>query len=638
MDISAIKTLNVHEDADEDFESYDISINVMSNEELKRTLQELTDTYASIVANTAGPFGKNTIIQTADRTYSTKDGWTVAQALTVKEDPKVKSLAKMILDVSATVNRKVGDGTTTSIIAASYLLNNINDYVDSHDCTAKEVENALKSAVQIICSYLDHNAKEITDENLRDVIRSLAKISTNWDDDYAEMISEIYEKTHNPIINIQDSGTDKSYVEYTEGYDIKAQLQLQNFYLLNTDSSGYTKLNHPLVAVFGYTIGARMFQMISTMAAFASQNGCPLVVLAPGFDQDFLTTISSYNTKELRAKRSCLPMYPVVYHTPSYVEKDMIDDLCALLGATYITKQDADLEAVIGDLNNVIFSPPNMLKEGATPEEKADHEKRMSDWLDTKQKAVQLAYNEFLENVGTCEEVWISDRKFQAVGLTNKIEDLVSSRLEKLKLDMEEKSRKAEALNFITTDMYPTRMRMGKLQCKMGTIYIGGYGDSNLSAIRAALDDATRACESAYIYGYTMGGGYAVPHACHVIANSPEFDNFPPMVQDMIHSIYSAFYDVICDVATNKYERNISEIDVSGNKITDLFGHTVGDVKSVDDMIEEGIVEGKPFNLLTNELDDAVLEPAVLGSEALKASMRIVMISATSNQYLYRDY
>ena len=41
MDISAsaIKTLNVHEDANEDSKSYDISINVMSNEELKRTLQ-----------------------------------------------------------------------------------------------------------------------------------------------------------------------------------------------------------------------------------------------------------------------------------------------------------------------------------------------------------------------------------------------------------------------------------------------------------------------------------------------------------------------------------------------------------------------------------------------------------------------
>lgn len=606
-----------------------VSVNQMSESRLKKNVEAITRTYANIVAGTAGPFGKNTIIQTADRTYSTKDGWTVAQAVEVDEEPSVKSLAKMILDVSASVYRTVGDGTTTSILGADRLLSYINQWIENHSYppTSKFIETTLETGVGLVCEQLEKMTKPITMVNMYDTIYCVALIATNWDEPFAKMIADIYQETLNPIIEVKNSGSDKSYVEYVEGYEVQAQLQLQNYYLLSSDENGKVALKKPIIIVFDYNIPGRLFNQLCMIAQMASQSGSPLVVLAPGYETEFISQVSSFNVQQLQNKKPILPLFPVKYFTPSYVERDMIDDLCALVGAQIITKENAELEALMGDLYNYMFSSPNKPKPGATATEITDYDARYQKYCEERDKLIADSYVEFQKVAGICETCTISNKQFQVSGLTHQVTDLVQNRIKKLEAEMNRKMKEADSLNFVTAEMYPTRIRLGKLRCRMGTIYVGGYGESNLSAKRAALDDAIRACQSCYLYGYTIGVGYAIPRACVLVKEA--YPNMDSAVIEVINSIGAAFTDVICRVAANKVDGNL-----------DIYPVKIGNCEMpFRDAVREITEKGLPaYNIVTDSLDECLIEPSRISIESLKASMRVVMISATSNQYLYRKY
>ena len=196
--------------------------NVITKNNFQPRMADVLDYVANSVANTLGPYGHNTLIQTTDRVISTKDGWNVLRNINF-DNTIDNSFKSLIETVAHSVVLHVGDGSTTSTYVANTLLKQLNNNI-SVNTPIRTLENTLIKCADMIEVQLRKNAVQVTEENMGDMIRKVALVSSNWNTELADMITDIYTTTHNPIIKVQNSGTEHTVVDFIKGYDLSGRL------------------------------------------------------------------------------------------------------------------------------------------------------------------------------------------------------------------------------------------------------------------------------------------------------------------------------------------------------------------------------------------------------------------------------
>ena len=99
---------------DEDVRS---GMNIVDGTEYKKAFTAVSHATAEVLKNTLGPFGRTTVIDDGSSHYITKDGWNIVNRLGFGQ-PLYNTLYSFIKDASYNLVEKVGDGTTTVIVAA----------------------------------------------------------------------------------------------------------------------------------------------------------------------------------------------------------------------------------------------------------------------------------------------------------------------------------------------------------------------------------------------------------------------------------------------------------------------------------------------------------------------------------------
>ena len=66
------------------------------------------------------------------------------------------------------------------------------------------------------------------------------------------------------------------------------------------------------------------------------------------------------------------------------------------------------------------------------------------------------------------------------------------------------------------------KQRLSKMRCKMGVINVGGFTELEKSANYDLVEDAVKACESAYLYGYVPGQSISIRTAIKKIMENNE--------------------------------------------------------------------------------------------------------------------
>lgn len=579
-----------------------------------RMLQIVTDV-ANAVIPTYGPYGQNTLVQSVDTVYSTKDGWTVLQNLNYPYNGVNNALKKLIQDCAQSVLLKAGDGTTTVTLLAQRMYQGIYDeYISSEEKRAKynvkEIEFALREVVEAICNSMITSAVSITDDNLEKSIKQLALISTNWDEEMSDFIVDIYKKTKNPIIKFENSGTERSYVEYTEGYDLKGQLILSDYYLTNPEK-GQCSVENPAVLMFNYDIGEDLVAPLSMIADhFWNKEHKLLVIMAPGFHQNFINGLSSVNASKLRSGNDVVPCVPIKYFVNMNIDKDCAQDLSVLLGTIMVAKENKDMSEMFSDVMQSIsmYSKAKM----DTSVDKQTEEQYQMEMLTT----INVAYEYLSSIAGTCGKLVATDKYILASELNNADTKTLNERKEKLAYEIDAKMKEAAALSMITEGIRMKRIRLGKLQLNMGTIYVGGFGDAHLKSRRDALDDATKACEAAYTGdGYTIGGCISPLLA---ISNIRDKMN-TPLKEKLCTIIENSYYGVIEAMYNNKYigKKSNTELDV---------------------IIKSAVESGKGYNLITEEYDESLISPVACDVEILKGVMSLIIVIVGTNQMIIQDF
>lgn len=610
--------------------------NVIENEELKELFKAVFSDMAYYVSKTYGPFGENTGYQETNRILTTKDGWSVEQGIIYSNNVLANLIRTFIIEVSRSINVHAGDGTTTGVIAANEINNLIMDYIKDKKIHSKFLSSAIKYCVQEICNEINASSIKITDENMDKMIYRIAEVSMDWDKEYAGYIRDIYHNTHNPIIRVQDSGSEESFVEYRKGYDLSAKL-LSEFKVNSIGVKEYT-VKKPVILNFSYTISVSMFEAIMTAANyFYNVEHRELVIMAPDFEKDFRDNYNAACVRLIQMNKPVIPLVMVKYFAEFAIEREMINDFCFLTGSALISREYNEAADIIKEFSEIINQlPPNRdeFEEGT----KGDN--LFSEAMMQYQMTISDCSKEFGENIakyiGTCDTMTVDDKMMVVDGF-NGLEnsEALANRKNVIQSEINKTFKKLTAKSMFTEEIKLKRIRLGKLALKMGVINVGGFGEYNLKAVKDALDDAINACSNAYTEGVVIGGGVTIPVTINTILDEIKSGELDPTDKGVDKDLAIDILKILKQSFINTWKVML------GNRYTDGYYYPTDDKEtplSLDDIINLCITEKMPWNLITEQFDKSIIHPAKVETEVLKGCLHLILVTTQTNQLLYNGY
>ena len=552
--------------------------NVIPRDEFRELVRGVFNNAAYILQNTLGPFGATTFIEEYGTNHVTKDGWQLLKYIN-PENPTDRAILKLLKSIAHQVVVKVGDGSTTSIVASAELLRVIEQSGLLENISPRDLLNKINQTVDEITKEIKKNATEINKDGDLEEIRHLAYISTNGDNNIAEMIQKIYQETGNPAISFATSKTNQTKLEILNGYKIDFVTYIDRMFI-NTDD-GLSVQHNPMILTFNHRIDEDYYnKIIAPLTNIATANGRKLVVIAPAYTNKLMEKLSvilysQYNTTKTTES---VFLRASLINNNSY---DLYNDFAALCGSM-----------VIND---------TLVKETLELESSEEIIEKAMSW------------------VGSVEKMEVAEKYTFISGFTNKDDEM----LDLLTKDAINKYETilSNTLEFetLTVDLIQAKDRVSKLKCKMGYIHVGGNSEIAKKANYDLVEDAVKACESAYKYGYNNGQNLAIIKASlNILKEMGEVDenNKDEMIKRVIcNSIVDAFTGVILRIFANKYSRI-----------------TQDDVKEILNRIKKCIDDNTAYDLYEEKYSTEIINSCMTDIEILKSVSSMVALLLSSNQ------
>lgn len=632
----------------------EVNSNIFSNDFLKERFLEVVDTLAHSVVNTMGPYGKNALYQVVDGLSMTKDGWTLINQIKFNTFLD-NSLKKIATDVPANTVLLVGDGTSTSMRGSQLLLHEILEYIKANPINTRDLETAIVTAISRICNEISRSSIKIEKNNLEklyDDIYKIAMISSNRDIEVSNAIANIYKETGNGTIKVMDSKNDKTHYDIIEGFDLAGYISLETFFNF-TDEPRF-ECNNPVILIFGTSVTTTNFKQLVFLANKFKTEGKTLVVFATSFETQFINELTAFNIECARTKREPINLIPVVTTVINQIDRDIVDDFSVMSGGKVITLSDTEFFSAMGEFGKVLVTPQLYNTTGISDKKKLEEmEKENKVIIEEhellKRKAIDKLYSLAKKYVGTCETIIVDKKSILTKGFSKNNTDLIKVRKDLLIHDIQEIIDRHHAMSIITEEVSAKRIRLSKLNGKMGIIYINGYGSASLKSKKHSADDAIKACESAYNNGYNKGCSFQIIESCNKVLSENYivdendfniYDDFSKIstkniktkvneniIRDMVKLIKKAFSEIFVDLVSNKTHNTREYLsEVGFDSYDELINHCINNNCAFD------IIMDKP------DIENEIINPSDVDIEVLKSSLRLVLACATSNQLLFQTF
>ena len=592
--------------------------NVISEEEYKRRLNLLFEDVAGILSKTLGPFGATSVLDKVGDVMLSKDGWQVLKKLAYMYEVQ-NTLLGLLVKIAHQVVMRVGDGSTTSIVGANQLLKQIEKIADNTDLRPKQLLDTLEEVVEDVCVRIQQNAVPINKDGNLDEIYRLAMVSTNGDEGVAEMIRTIYKETGNPAIEFNTSkGTETTY-EVLKGYKLQFMTYIDRIFINN--DNGSCKVKRPMILMFNHKLEQEYLEtFLQPAIKYAINHDRRLVVVAPYYDSYLLQKFSRDIALEFKATKTT----SVVYARASVMDDyrvELFNDFAALCGCEVINENTA-YEIL--------------------------HE--------------QLEYKPE-EYIGEVEEIELGEQSTFAKGFIKKNEAMLDI-LEKDAISKYQEMCEANESNTtITEALVNAKQRMSKLKCNMGVINVGGSTELAKVANYDLIEDAVKACESAYLFGVTPGQTLGIQTAICDLKESKKYKNDEVGLM-FLDAISRAYRDVTRILLENKFKQNIPDdlmesivnrsireqavVDLEKTEFDFINALPVENISKEDGNFIQRLIHKieEIFHLNdVDKVDDVVvirdlhLDATIINScktdiEVLRASAGIIGLLLSSNQYI----
>ena len=333
---------------------------------------------AKAVKSTLGASGKCVIYEDGrGKPVITKDGVTVAESV-VLYDPVENMGATLIKEAAKNTVREAGDGTTTATVLAESLINEVNNSKG----TTREIKDGIKSGLAKINKNLEDKAISVKGEMLKDV----SAISCNNDAELGLIIADAYSKVgKDGVVLMEESGTEKTYVEITDGVQIESGLTSPHF--ITDQNKQKCELEEPLVLIVSSPIPS--IRKIQTILEYVIKHKRSLLIVAEVEQQVKAALMMNKVKGNIKVNIIDLPGF-------GPTKRDAIEDLAFLTGAKVINEElGDDLDLITIDcLGEVDFT---VTDDKSTVFTLGDLEGNVEDRIKDVKKKIKKEKNEFLK-------------------------------------------------------------------------------------------------------------------------------------------------------------------------------------------------------------------------------------------------
>lgn len=537
---------------------------ILFKDEARSKMLEGMSLLVDAVSCTLGPSGRNVLIRDIYKEPRiTKDGITVAKAV-CSSDPTVNSGIQLLRQASQKTCDDVGDGSTTVCI----LTKSIIDYIISNPSYKKmrpiNIKQGIEAAAADMVKYIESVSVSI--KNRPNLIKAIASISANNDKSVGELVYKaVVESTQDGAISVETSPVNYSYVETMMG--MRFDRGMESSYFANDEFGRDCVLENCLVFLYEGKLENAM-ELVNVMDAAVNMKK-PLLIVADSFSMDVINALAI--NKVQNGFKFC------AIKAPSFGEqrKAIMDDLAIMLGATIV----------------------------GTP---------------------KVSMDDFTEEVfGICDKATITKNDTTIMGGYGD-ENAIAERINQLRHETEVNIGKKQA---------EFRERLTKLSGGVSIIYVGSNSEAETGEIKDRVDDAVCAVRAAMKEGVVPGGGSTLIRAC-----SNAMLNYKDKYNDK-NEEFKYGYESMCLASTqpfvcifkNGYHED-SEINGFTSymiEMSDKFpkcGYNAKDVKFVENMVKEGIVDPTSVAKMT------ILNAVSIASMFLTTDCSIVDYSDMNNK------
>jgi chaperonin GroEL (HSP60 family) len=620
-------------------------VNIMTKSEFMQRACQVFGAYEEILRKTLGAYGSPTIISNYPYQHITKDGYTVCRNIEfdAREGSEVdKVIGGMVTGICSRLNYAVGDGTTSAIIATNQVFKAIcNREREFKGVRSRDIMKKFGEVKDEIVEKIQKQATPITPDNMVDTIRKIVNISSNGDEKLVEFITEAYEQIGFPSIVCEKSDNNDTYISIVDGYT--ANVKLGDPIYINTENDT-AKYKNADVIIFSHKVTLDTYRDIivplNEISKVCNRN---LICLAPWYDEKALSGAIRRDLQKEYNKEGKINLVVCSYFNSTDIAKQQIADLAIVLGTTVIDKdlEDRIMERI--DKGEVISNIVNCFDRGIgglivfPDHDKFDNGLRAEDGKIYDQER----YDNTLFTLGFADDANLGDKSSIFNG-THYNEGLYQAALVDAERKLNDVISKFEVLGTYTRDVYDAQNRLSSLKMKLATLYVGGDSDLSREMLKDSAEDAIRAAESAYRYGYVDGCNLSIIIASEELLHDGTND---PLRSSILECINEAFREVYRDVLLNAF----GEVYVGYDDITLEDDHLVinnyhyGDNDN-DEMelcraiVNMSVPRKKVLNLETNTFSNDVINSAKTDIEILTATTDLLSLLLVGNQVVLASW
>ena len=294
--------------------------------EAKNNLLEGIRKLNNSVASTLGPAGRTVLIRyPGGELKVTKDGVTVAKSFDQLSNEVETVGSELVKTVSVKSANEVGDGTTTSTVLATAILEEgirqIND-----GSNPIEIKKGIDEAVNTVKEILKELTVEITEDSQ---IKEVATISGNNDEEVGNLISTALDKVgRDGVVAIEESKTGETSLEVVEG--MQFERGYKSPYFVTDNDSMAAVLNDPYILIYDGRI-TQASELLNVLNKVSGESKS-LLIVAEDIDGEALATLI------VNKMRGTIQV--VAVKAPDFGDRRTmaLEDLATVTGGTVLSK------------------------------------------------------------------------------------------------------------------------------------------------------------------------------------------------------------------------------------------------------------------------------------------------------------
>lgn len=298
-----------------------ISYGSKARKGMLRGVLKLADT----VAVTLGPKGRNVCLEKAfGPPLVTKDGVSVAKEIDLA-DPLENMGARLVREVASKTSEDAGDGTTSSVVLASFLFVNGTKLVEA-GLAPTSLKRGMDKALALINDQVLGMSLPVRSQ---EQVENVATISANNDRKVGRIVAEAVGKVgKDGVVTIEEGKKSETVIETTDGMKFDRGYIRPEFVLDETTQESVLENAAVLVTDMELSSARPLIPVLERLV----QERRDFLIIAPEFVGDAVPTFLQ-NLKQ-GSLRSCLVKAPNF----GAQQPATLEDIAILTGGTFITR------------------------------------------------------------------------------------------------------------------------------------------------------------------------------------------------------------------------------------------------------------------------------------------------------------